>query len=1343
MNRLTRNLLRATAAVLVLPVVAVAAAFGALNTDAGRSFAEGEVASLTGGQVRLTGLSGRFPDHLRLAHLALHDAQGAYLQADAIALDWSPLALLHRQALVHNLEAAQLTLARLPASAPAQPGPAAPGKPFTLPVRVTVEHLAVPQADLAPLPAPLALIASADLPTLQTGTLNLGARRLRPGDGAYTLTGTVTATGIDAHLTADEPQHGLLATLANLPDLGPIHLDATTAGPQSALATTLALTAGPLDARATATLNLDAKTLTADITATAPAMAPGPGVAWRSIALQTHVTGPFTTPDATGHLHVDTLTAAGAGLRMLDADLSGNAGQATLRATATALRIPGPDPALLEAAPVTLQAAIRLDDPARPLTFTLAHPLLTATGTAQVTAKTADATLTLPDLAAFSTLAGTPLAGHTTVKLHGSPTAVDATAALALTAAPGPAPALIGDNATLALSATFAGPNFDVTNLTLDGAALHLTAHGTSGPAGLDLTVHATLPDLTRAAPNLTGNATLDAHVHGPADALALDATLAGPIGAPGIAPTPLRVTAALTGLPASPAGHIAAEGALLGTPVQLALDATRAPDGTLHATLTQAGWRTLHAEADLTLPPGATLPTGHASLRAPHLEDLRPFLNQPIAGALTATIQLDADALTLEAEARNAGLSTAHVAQATLKAHVTTPLATPGITATLALDGIAASGTTGTAHLDATGHLDALALKLGANLVSSGTRATIASTALLAATAKQLRLETLQLSASRATLAPETVRLLAPATLRFADGLSLDRLRLGLRQATLDVSGRLSPTLDATIALRTPADIAAAFAPEATPALAIDGTVSLDARLTGTPALPSGTIRLDARGLRARTGPGRAFPPATITATAQLGSGSARVDAHLTAGSAQLALNGTAPLRASSLGAGPLALRATGALDLALLDPILAADGRRVRGRLALDATIAGTVAAPIIGGTAQLSGGDIQDFTQGVHLTNVAGTLRAEGAVVRTNLTAQAGPGTIAIAGTVGVLAPGLPLDLAITLRNARLLASDTLTASLDANLTLRGPATNGPQAAGHVTIRQAELRIPQSLPVSVVILPVHRPGDRVASAPAPSAPVALDLTIDAPQAIYVRGRGVDAEMSGNLRIQGTSTSPRVGGGLAMRRGSVSVAGTTLNFSRGKIGFDGVGITGKIDPTLDFAAESTSGGVTATLGITGYVSKPVIKLTSVPQLPQDEVLAYLIFKRSAKELGPFQIAQIAAGLAELSDAGAGASLNPLEAVRKGLGLDRLSIGAGGNPAATGKNSTSGSTAPTIEAGRYIANGVYVGAKQGTTGGQTGATVQIDITKGLKVETDVGTGQGGNQVGLTYQYEY
>ena len=50
----------------------------------------------------------------------------------------------------------------------------------------------------------------------------------------------------------------------------------------------------------------------------------------------------------------------------------------------------------------------------------------------------------------------------------------------------------------------------------------------------------------------------------------------------------------------------------------------------------------------------------------------------------------------------------------------------------------------------------------------------------------------------------------------------------------------------------------------------------------------------------------------------------------------------------------------------------------------------------------------------------------------------------------------------------------------------------------------------------------------------------------------------------------------------------------------------------------------------------------------------------------------------------------------------------------------------------------------VYLGAKQGTSSDTgTGATLQIDLTRGLKLQTDVGTGRGGNSVGLTYQFEY
>ena len=1332
MRRSLRILTAIIAIIVLLPILLVAGLLLALNTAPGRTQAERLIAQFTGGMVVVQGLGGRFPDALTLRHLEVHDATGPWLTADDVALDWSPTALLHRQASIQLISVASLDVARRPATSPAPAQPAAPSKPFTLPVRVTIDRLAIARATLAQpvagLPATLTLEGSADFPSLTAGHADLTVTT--PGSPArYALTAAITEERIDAHLTLAEPAGGLIAHAAALPDIGALHLDATIAGPRTALATALALEAGPLAAKATGTIDLVASRLALDATATAPAMQPAPGVSWQAIALQAHVAGPFTAPDATGHLVVTAPAVTTAALRSLTADLSGNAGQVSIDATANGLRIPGPNPALLEAAPLRLTATAQLDDPARPITFTLAHPLLAAEGTARTaTPPTAHVTLHLPDLTPLGALAALAVAGHTDLTLDttqsGGTTALDAHGTLALTTGPGPSAALIGPAAKLALSARLAGGTVTLNALSLDGAALNVAARGTNTPDGLDVTAAVTLPKLALLAPTLTGDAHLDAHVHGPANALAVDAAVTGDVGAPGVPRGPVRLDAGLTGLPGAPAGHATASGTFLGAPVDLALDATRAPDGALHAVIRKADWRSLHAEGDLTLPPGATLPQGRVALRMTRLDDLRPLAG-PVSGGVTATATLTPGAVELEAEARQAGLPTAHVAHATLKARVADPLGRPVVTAALTADGIAAGATTGNARLDVTGPETALALKTTATLDSAGNRAVVAGAALLDATAKRLRLDALTVTASNATLTPETVRLLAPATVTFANGVALDRLRLGVRQAVLDVSGRVSPTLDATVTLRTPADIAAILSP----AYALDGTVALDAKLSGTPAAPGGTVRLTATGLRARGGQARAFPPANLTATATLAGQAARLDARLAAGSAQLAAVGTVPLNP----AGSLNLHTTGTLDLALLDPILTPGGRRAQGRISLDLVAVGSVAAPTVSGTVQLAGGEIQDFAQGARISDLAGILRAEGQTLRlVSLTGKAGPGTVAVSGTVGAFAPGLPLDLAITLRNARPLVSDTITASLDADLTLRGPAA-AVQAAGRILVRGAELRIPKTLPASVVVLDVRRPGDKPRAISGPATAVGLDLTIDAPSGVFLRGRGVDAELGGSLRVRGSSTAPQVGGGLELRRGTLSIAGTTLTFSRGKVGFDGTGVSGKIDPTLDFAADSGSPAVTATLAITGYVSKPKITLSSVPTLPQDEVLAYLLFKRSAKELGPFQIAEIAAALAELTGVGGEGGLNPLDKVRKGLGLDRLSVGAGATPG----------SGPSLEAGRYVGNGVYIGAKQGTTGGQTQATVQIDITKGLKLESDVGTGTGGNQVRVTYQFEY
>ena len=169
-------------------------------------------------------------------------------------------------------------------------------------------------------------------------------------------------------------------------------------------------------------------------------------------------------------------------------------------------------------------------------------------------------------------------------------------------------------------------------------------------------------------------------------------------------------------------------------------------------------------------------------------------------------------------------------------------------------------------------------------------------------------------------------------------------------------------------------------------------------------------------------------MPPASITADADLAGTDARIDARIAAGGSRVNITGRAPLGA----AGALNLRAGGTLDLALLDPIVAAGGRRVRGQVTLDTTITGTVAAPSVAGSARLAGGEVQDYASGLHLSDVAARVEGSGATLRiAQFSAKAGQGTIAASGSIGVMAPGLPVDLTITARGAQPLASDLITA------------------------------------------------------------------------------------------------------------------------------------------------------------------------------------------------------------------------------------------------------------------------------------------------------------------------
>jgi translocation and assembly module TamB len=437
--------------------------------------------------------------------------------------------------------------------------------------------------------------------------------------------------------------------------------------------------------------------------------------------------------------------------------------------------------------------------------------------------------------------------------------------------------------------------------------------------------------------------------------------------------------------------------------------------------------------------------------------------------------------------------------------------------------------------------------------------------------------------------------------------------------------------------------------------------------------------------------------------------------------------------------------LHAKGNADLAWLDPLLAADGRRLRGKLAFETDITGTLAAPRVAGSGQLSDGEFQDYLRGLQIQDITATVQAQGTDIRiTQFQGRAGKGTLSGSGTIDLSAPGLPINVTLEAKDARPIVSDLFAATLSGTVKVTGTLTNQLTLSGEIQVLRGEINLPDKFPPEVAVLNVRQRG-RPAPPPPRASRVNMDIAVRTTGPIFVRGHGIDAEMGGSIRLGGTSTAPAIIGGFQMNRGSYDAAGQRLDFTTGRIGFDGTGLRNRLDPTLDFVAQTVSGGITARLHVTGYASAPRITLSSTPQLPQDEIVSRLLFRQDIKQLTPLQLASIAQALAAMG--GVGGGLNPLGAVRRNLGLDRLSVGSTGSGAVGEQSRT------TVEAGRYVLRNVYVGVKKTLSGG-TQTQVQVDITQRLKAQATLATGTDatttrsvgedtGSSIGLAYQLEY
>ncbi|KQK32293.1 hypothetical protein ARD30_00490 [Bosea thiooxidans] len=947
----------------------------------------------------------------------------------------------------------------------------------------------------------------------------------------------------------------------------------------------------------------------------------------------------------------------------------------------------------------------------------------------------------LPDLARLSGLAGRPLGGRAEVSadLDATPRLNDYTATLegkAERLATGTAAVdrLLAGSLTLAGRVNALAGDYTVRDLRVAGQHATFTANGAIGRQQSNLKLALALPDLKRADPRLSGRGDVDAEITGPQNRLDATARIRVANATALGRPVPrLAIEAVAKDLQGALNASVNLSGEVDAKPATGTLQLARQPDDGWNLSTLDFAIGSVRLNGGLTLDP-ASRAAGRLTLAARNLDDLSALALTKLGGQLDADIILAAPdgRQDVDLKARGARLVGPSVSIDKLDATIGAKdiYGRPMLDAAVAIDRAVAAGETISAiRFDSKGAPEASAFTLSANA-----RGFALKGAGRLVPGEPLKLEIASFDARRDGRA---ITLANPASFSFpASRVEIAGLALMIDKGRVTLDGRAGETLDLRLAAR---DVPLSAARIAVPSLDLSGTLNAEAQVKGRPGDLSGPWKLRIARLVTPETRQAGLPPVEIAGEGALKGDATSVSATVNAGrGASLTLRGTAPLNA----AGALDLSAQGRVDAALANTILAVNGQRLTGNVAIDMRAGGTASAPHLSGSATLSNGSFTDALQGIRLNAMEARIAANGDNLTIERASARTPngGTISASGRVQVdPAAGFPGDIRIRGERAQLVSSGLVTAVAGLDLQINGPLAQRPRVGGRIDIASLEVSVPDRLPASLRpvdgIKHVNARGTAAARLAAarkarearargratPAFDAMLALTVSAPNKVFIRGRGIDAELGGEIRVGGTSSAPVLDGGFELRRGRLSVLTQRLDFSRGRLTF-----AGGLIPELDFVAETSAGDVTARIVVSGPADQPAFTFTSQPELPPDEVLSRLLFARASGSLSPFQALQLAQAAAQFAGGGGD---DTFERLRKSLGVDNLDIqmGAGG---------------PTVGASRYISDNVSIGVKVGTKPEDSGVSVGVDVTKRLKLQAETGA-DGSAAVGIGAEWEY
>lgn len=432
--------------------------------------------------------------------------------------------------------------------------------------------------------------------------------------------------------------------------------------------------------------------------------------------------------------------------------------------------------------------------------------------------------------------------------------------------------------------------------------------------------------------------------------------------------------------------------------------------------------------------------------------------------------------------------------------------------------------------------------------------------------------------------------------------------------------------------------------------------------------ALPEGEARVVVKGLT-RSGLMLTSRPVDVAVVSRLGAHALDLRAVASEGGAARgrlqaridALPDSDTL-SERLGAGRLAAQMRYAGPADALWRLMALDAFDLSGPVDIAADMSGTLDDPSLRGSLAGKGMRLQSAASGTDIANLDVKGDFTGSALNLSNLSGVAPGGGQVSGSGRVdfaqMGPGRgpSIDVALAARRAQLISRPDMALSATGPIRILSDGMTG-TIAGRLTIDAARWRLGQaSAAADLPSVPTREINRRADIAPASEREMSWRLMVDAAGGnIRLSGLGLSSLWNADVKLRGALQEPAISGAATLVEGTYDFASKHFDLTRGRVSFDG---STPVDPRLDMAATATVNNLTATVTVRGTSLRPEITFSSVPALPEEELLSRLLFGDSITQISAPEALQLGAALASMHGGG---GLDPINKLRSAIGLDRL----------------------------------------------------------------------------------